>query len=212
VTDNEGATDTADVSVTVNGPSLELTAPASWVLGQKQALTWTSSAIGQTRRVAIRYSLDGSTYKPVKSATLKAGQFDWAPKRKHVGAASLQVCVKPKATAAEICDSQEITVADQVPGAAITLTTPASWTVGASQSITWTTAEIGDKQAVTVSFAKDGVRFKPLKKVRSTVGTFSWKPSRKQATANGVLQVCVKANPLVQPVCDTQDGVNVQMP
>ena len=79
----------------------------------------------------------------------------------------------------------KVTVATSSP---IKLDAPASWKVGAKQTIRFTAPTLDQKSPVTVSFAKDGVSFVKIGVSTLKKGAYVWKPSKTQVTTKGALK------------------------
>jgi PKD repeat protein len=85
----------------------------------------------------------------------------------------------------------------------ITIQAPSAWKAKVRQRIGWDPGELRPNRQVKIQFAKNGVKFKNLGASTAKKRGFNWKPTRAQATRNGVLRVCAKPTNGLPLACDS---------
>ncbi len=104
-----------------------------------------------------------------------------------------------------------VEVIAQPGGAAVTLTAPALWLYGQSQSLTWHLQGIPAEAEARILFSRDGKPFDLIARVSAGNRQLQWKPGSSQETAQGTLRICVKPASRKPQYCDSV-GVVIQRP
>jgi len=167
--------------------SLTLTAPAlneTWLVGSTHPITWGKT--GTIANVKLEYSPDGGTsWQTIIASTPNNGSYNWtldpatisvsANSNPGQGAAKLRISGVDSGT-----ESVTDTSANAFTVSQLDLTSPvanATWLVGNSYPITWTTSATDVTKQVKIEYAKDGSTFAQIGTASATAGTFSWTPA-----------------------------------
>ena len=130
--------------------TLTVTSPnggESWAVGSSQNITWTTT--GTVGNVFIEYTANnGSTWSTIISSTANDGSYTWTVPDPPSSLCKIRISEAVDNIPIDTSDST-FTVAAS-PTSSITVTSPnggESWTVGSSQTITWsTTGTVGNVQ------------------------------------------------------------------
>ena len=175
VTDVTDATvfDESNASFTIRG-SFTLTAPnggEKWTVGTTQPVTWTT--FGTIPNVKLEYSTDGGTTYPnvITASTANAGTYNWTVPN------AISATVRVRVSNAADPGTLDTSNADFKIKAGFTVTSPDGGevlVVGASHSMTWTTA--GTVANVKLEYSTNGGTTYPNVIAASTPnnGTFAW--------------------------------------
>lgn len=117
------------------------------------------------------------------------------------GSATFQSCAdttgRPPIT--EVCTNPTVTLAS--PNGGETLP------VGSPVAVSWSSGNLPATNKVDVYFsANGGSTWKPLKKGVKISKSYTWKPTKAQATETGRIQVCVPKSKVFDAICDGSDA------
>jgi hypothetical protein len=153
-------------TVTVTGPA----AGATWPIGSSQTITWTSNvASGGTVRIELSRN-GGSTFETLAAAASNTGSFTWT-------------ATGPAATAIARVTSNGPVSAAGVSGAfaiaspTLAVSAPlagASWAVGSTQAIRWTTNLPGSGTVKLELSRNGGSSYTVLASAAPNSGSFAW--------------------------------------
>jgi hypothetical protein len=168
-------------------PTLAVASPsagASWTIGTAQTVTWTTN-LPPTTTVRIELSRDGgASFATLATAAPDSGSFPWTV----VGPAAAAAVVRVTANEAPASASSGTF---SIAAATLAITAPAagaSWTIGTTQKITWTT-NLPGSDTVRVEVSRDGgSTYAALAAAAPDNGTFSWTVAA-PATASAIVRV-----------------------
>jgi hypothetical protein len=155
-------------------PALAVTSPAagaSWAIGTASTIAWTTNlAAGGTVRVELSRD-GGGTFETLAAAAPNTGTFAWTA----TGPAAAGALVRVSANGAVPASATSAPFALVTPALGITApATGASWTVGATQNVTWTT-NLPAATTVKVELSRNGgTSYTVLAAAAPNTGSFSW--------------------------------------
>ena len=151
--------DTSDADFTiqpVQAGSITVTAPnggEAWTVGSSQSITWSSANV--SGNVKLEYSTNGgSGWTTISASTANDGTESWTVPNAVTTQGRVRVTSVNETTVKDVSDAN-FTI--QAPPPTLTVTAPnggESWTVGTSQSITWSSANLSGN--VKLEYSLDG--------------------------------------------------------
>ncbi|OLD78247.1 MAG: hypothetical protein AUG87_01935 [Candidatus Rokubacteria bacterium 13_1_20CM_4_70_14] len=163
--------DDSDANFKIQG-ALTVTSPnggEKWTVGSSRAITWTRT--GSVANVKLEYSKDNfATATVIAASTPNTGSYTWTVPNDVSGTVKVRVADAGDATVNDVSDANFKILA------AFTVSAPnggETWTVGATQAITWATS--GTVANVKLEFSKDNfVTATVITASTPNTGTYSW--------------------------------------
>jgi hypothetical protein len=171
-------------------PVLTVTGPAggaSWPIGTAQAITWTTN-LASAPSVLVELSRDGgASYTTLAAAAPNSGSFAWTA----TGPATATALVRVSLNGA--VPGSGVSAPFAVSSDALAVTAPAagaSWTIGTTQPITWT-SNLPQSATVKIELSRNGgSSYTTLAPSAPNSGTFSWTASG-PATSSALVRLSV---------------------
>ncbi len=173
-------------------PPITITSPNSqtrWREGSNQTVTWTGGPIAADS-ITVYYSTDnGSSWQRHGRATTP-GSYSWQVPSPASENARVQVRAYLGADSS-VGTSDRYVVYDSLPPSPITVTSPAPgvrWTIGSTQTITWTGGTFLGMDSTVILYSTDGGNSWQRQGRTTTPGSFLWQVPG-PATNNALVRV-----------------------
>ncbi|MGE5342813.1 MAG: Ig-like domain-containing protein [Candidatus Omnitrophota bacterium] len=152
-------------------PTITITSPNGgecWIAGSNHSITW--SYTGSIGNVKIEYSINGTNWTTITSATSNTGSFSWT--LPALVSSTYRVRVSDvDGTASDVSNS----TFSIIPVPTITVSSPNGgecWIAGSSHPLTWSyTGSIG---TVKIEYSTNGTNWTLITSSTSNTGSFSW--------------------------------------
>lgn len=203
VTDNHGASSTAQIRITVaanHAPVARVEVQPRLAVGSTVMLDGSGSADPDGGTLRYRWRLvSAPAAVTLDSAETVAASFVAARAGMYVFALT-------------VTDNQGASDLTQVTlkvGAGVVLNTPTTWLVGRAQALAATGFQVGNRARVKLRFAvAEGKRFTNIGQISLKTGNFLWRPKKRHITRAGILQACLE---ITKPeTCDQATNIIVK--
>jgi hypothetical protein len=153
----------------------------SWTVGASQDITWTATDNVGVTAVDIAYSTDGGATYPntIETGEANDGTYTWTVPDDPSATCRVKIVAQDAAgNDDEDASDADFTIAPDTEDPVVTVTAPnggESWTVGASQDITWTATDNVGVTAVDIAYSTDGgASYTDIATGEANDGTYTW--------------------------------------
>jgi hypothetical protein len=185
--DKAGNSASAESVIDVVAPTLTVTAPGAGVawVGSSLAITWTDN-LPPSATVLVELSRDGGgSFATLAAAAPNTGSFAWTVTGPDTAQALVRLTATGPTTASGLGGAFAIVTPVLAVGSPVS---GASWTIGTSNAITWTT-NLDPSAAVRIDLSRDGGgSFETLASAAPNTGSFVWTATG-PATAAALVRV-----------------------
>lgn len=182
-------------TITVTSPNTAVT----WIVGDANAITWTSTGLSENVQIHINRTYPSGTWETITSSTANDGSYSWTVTGAVTSSARIRV---RGVTSTTVSDESNVnfTIAERT----VTVTSPntaVTWYVGASNTITWSSANLTGNVKIELNRSYSGGAWETITSSTTNDGSYAWTVTSPATTAARI-RVTSVSYPAVSDVSD----------
>ena len=170
--------DVSDANFTIStssSPSITVTAPnggESWMVGDINAITWSSANISENVKIELNRSYPSSTWETIVAGTANTGSYSWTATGPATATARVRITGTVQTTVGDTSDAN-FTVGIR----SLTVTSPngdENWLAGDVNSIFWTSANLSENVKIELNRSYPSSTWETIVASTANNGAYAW--------------------------------------